>query len=117
MVRIPLLKSNGTHITALKEWLATKGHFGSLLLGMLFALAFCPYSAVLFFGAFVPLMLSSSEGLLLALGTSLPVIVFSVLIAYSMLTVATTFATLQHVEVWLRRIVARVFLIVGLYHG
>ena len=63
-----------------KEWLANKGYFGSLLLGVLFALAFCPYSGVLFFGVLIPLVLKSTESLLLpplfALGTGLPVIIF-----------------------------------------
>jgi len=49
-----------------KSWIATKGYVGALLLGMLFALAFCPYSGVLFFGMLTPLILKSTEGVLLA---------------------------------------------------
>jgi len=44
----------------LKEYLASKGYLGSMLLGMLFALAFCPYSGVLFFGVLIPLVLKST---------------------------------------------------------
>lgn len=71
-------KSEG--LEKIKEWLTKKGYIGSLLLGVLFSLAFCPYSGVLFFGALVPLVVKSQEGLLLplvfAFGTGLPVIVF-----------------------------------------
>ena len=44
-----------------KKW----GYFDALLLGLLFALAFCPYSGVLYFGMLIPLTVSSSSGLYL----------------------------------------------------
>lgn len=104
----------------LKEWLAKKGYIGSLLLGVIFALAFCPYSGVLFFGVLVPLTLNSSESLLLpplfALGTGLPVIIFSFLIAFSMQKVSRAFQIVQKVEKVMRYTVASVFLITGLYY-
>lgn len=107
-------------IEKLKEWLATKGYLGSLLLGVLFALAFCPYSGVLFFGALIPLVLKSPESLLLpplfALGTGLPVIIFSFLIAFSMQKVGRAFQIVQKVEKVMRYIVASVFLITGAYY-
>ena len=37
----------------------------SLLMGMLFALAFCPYSGVLYFGMLIPMTISSTSGLFL----------------------------------------------------
>ena len=77
----------GEKIERIKLWLSQKGFIGSFLLGMLFALAFCPYSGVLFFGALIPLVLKSTESLLLppifALGTGLPVIIFSFIIAFA----------------------------------
>jgi len=89
-------------IEKLKEWLTSKGYIGSLLLGVLFALAFCPYSGVLFFGVLIPLVLKSPEGLLLpplfALGTGLPVIIFSFLIAFSMQKVSRAFQITQKIE-------------------
>lgn len=104
----------------LKEWLAGKGYIGSLFLGILFALAFCPYSGVLFFGVLIPLVLKSSEGLLLppvfALGTGLPVIIFSFLIAFSMQKVSRAFQVAQKVEKVMRYVVASVFLIAGVYY-
>ena len=55
----------GEKIEKIKIWLSQKGFTGSFLLGTLFALAFCPYSGVLFFGVLIPLVLKSTEGLLL----------------------------------------------------
>jgi len=104
----------------IKLWLSNKGYLGSLVLGMLFAFAFCPYSGVLFFGVLIPLTIKSTSGLLLpsvfALGTGLPVIIFSFLIAYSMKTVGKTFKSVQKVEKWLRYVVAGIFILTGLYY-
>ena len=56
-----------------------RNYLNAFLLGILFALAFCPYGAVIYFGGLIPLTLASSTGLLLppvfALATGLPVIV------------------------------------------
>jgi cytochrome c biogenesis protein CcdA len=100
--------------------IATKGYVGALLLGMLFALAFCPYSGVLFFGVLIPLVLKSKEALLLpplfALGTGLPVIVFSFLIAFSMQKIGRAFSVVQKIEKISRKAVACVFLLTGIYY-
>jgi cytochrome c biogenesis protein CcdA len=113
-------KGNNERMEKLKTWLAGKGYFGSLALGMLFAFAFCPYSGVLFFGVLIPMVLKSGSGLLLpplfALGTGLPVIIFSILIAYSMKAVSKTFSVVSKVEKWLRYGVASVFIISGVYY-
>jgi len=107
-------------IEKIKVWLAGKGYFGSLALGMLFAFAFCPYSGVMFFGILIPMVVGSTSGLLLpplfALGTGLPVIIFSVLIALSMQAVSKTFSAVQKIEKWLRYGVASIFVIAGIYY-
>lgn len=114
------LKTQNEKVEQLKIWLSTKGYLGALLLGMLFALAFCPYSGVLFFGVLTPLVLNSSEGILLAplfaLGTGLPVIVFSFIIAFSMQKMSQAFAIVSKVEKVTRIIVASTFLLVGTYY-
>lgn len=113
-------KNNSDKIEKVKLWLSSKGYLGSLALGMLFAFAFCPYSGVLFFGVLIPLVIKSSSGLILpsvfALGTGLPVIIFSFLIAYSMEALGKAFKAVQKVEKWLRYIVATVFVLTGLYY-
>jgi len=105
----------------IKLWLSGKGYLGSLALGMLFAFAFCPYSGVLFFGLLMPLTLKSQGGLLLplvfALGTGLPVIIFSFLIAFSMKTVGKAFRSVSKIEKWLRYAVATIFLATGIYYS
>ncbi len=113
-------KVGGNKIEKIKLWLSSKGYLGSLLLGMLFALAFCPYSGVLFFGALIPLILKSSSGLamplLFALGTGLPVIVFSFFISFSAQRIGNIFKATQKIELIMRYLIAAVFLITGLYY-
>jgi len=117
-IKINLNAGNKTE--RIKLWLSNKGYVGSLALGMLFAFAFCPYSGVLFFGVLIPLIIKSASGLLLpsvfALGTGLPVIIFSFLIAYSVKTVSKAFRSVQKVEKWLRYGVAGIFILTGLYY-
>jgi cytochrome c-type biogenesis protein len=114
------LKGNNEKIEKIKVWLAGKGYLGAMLLGMLFAFAFCPYSGVLFFGVLIPMVVESASGLLLAplfaLGTGLPVIIFAFLIAFSMQAVGKTFSAVQKIEKWLRYGVASIFIITGVYY-
>lgn len=114
------LNSQNKQVEKLKVWLATKGYLGALLLGVLFALAFCPYSGVLFFGVLIPLTIQSAERLLLpplfALGTGLPVIVFAFLIAFSIRKMSHAFAIVTKVEKVARFVVATIFILVGLYY-
>ena len=113
-------KSSNQRIEKVKLWLASKGYIGSLLLGMLFALAFCPYSGILFFGVLIPMVLKSNESLLLpplfALGTGLPVIVFSFIIAFSANKIGLAFSKVSKVEAVIRKTTAAVFIVVGIYY-
>ena len=113
-------KLENSKFESFKTWLSTKGYFGSLLLGILFALAFCPYSGVLFFGVLIPMVLKSKESLLLpplfALGTGLPVIIFSFLIAFSAKKIGKVFSKVSQVEKIIRKITAIIFIMVGIYY-
>ena len=90
-----------------------------LLLGVLFALAFCPYSGVLYFGMLIPMTIGSATGLYLpvvfALATGIPVIIFAWLIAYTVSGVGGLYNNLKVFEIWFRRVVSVVFVIVGIY--
>lgn len=112
--------SKGEKVEKVKEWLVTRGHIGTLLLGILFALAFCPYSGVLFFGMLIPLVLSSGESLLLpplfALGTGLPVIIFSIILAFSVEKVGKMYNAMSKIEKIMRYGVATIFLLAGIYY-
>ena len=107
------------NLNQLQEKLAQKGHWGALLLGMLFALAFCPQSGVLFFGVLIPLVLSSSYALFLplvfAFSTGLPVIVFAIIIAVSLKKVGETFKLVQKFEKIVRYVMAGFFIATGIY--
>lgn len=97
-----------------------RGYWDVLLLGMLFAMAFCPYSGVLYFGMLIPMTLSSPSGLLLpvvfAIATGIPVILFAWLLAYSVSGVGTMYKRIKVFEVWFRRVIAVVFIGVGIYY-
>ena len=96
------------------------GFFGVLLLGMVFALAFCPYSGVLYFGMLIPMTVSSATGLYLplifALGTGLPVIIFAWIIAFTIGGVGNIYNKIKIFEIWFRRVVAVVFICIGFYY-
>jgi len=119
VIKLNVNSQNDT-IEKLKLWFAKKGYLRSLLLGMLFAFAFCPYSGVLFFGILIPLILKSKEALLLppffALGTGIPVIIFSFLIAFSIQKMSKSFSFVSKIEKVTRYVVAATFIIVGIYY-
>jgi threonine/homoserine/homoserine lactone efflux protein len=96
------------------------GYIDSLILGMIFALAFCPYSGVLYFGILVPMTISSASGLYLpfvfALATGIPVILFSWLLAYSVGSIGGFYSRMKSFEIWFRRLVAALFIGVGVYY-
>lgn len=104
----------------MKLWLSSNGYLGSLLLGMLFAFAFCPYSGVLFFGILIPLILKSTESLILpivfALGTGLPVIIFSFILAFSVGKISKMYNAMSKIEKFMRYSVATLFVLVGIYY-
>lgn len=108
----------------LKERMEQKsqsGFLGVLLLGIVFALAFCPYSGVLYFGMLIPITITSASGLYLplifALGTGLPVIIFAWFIAYTVGGVGGVYNKIKIFEIWFRRIVSVIFIVVGLYYS
>ena len=91
-----------------------------LLLGILFALAFCPYSGVLYFGMLIPMTVNSASGLFLpvvfAIATAIPVIIFAWLLAYTASGVGRLYKGLKVFEIWFRRLIAVVFIVVGIYY-
>jgi threonine/homoserine/homoserine lactone efflux protein len=99
-----------------KKW----GYLDAILLGIIFALAFCPYSGVLYFGMLVPLTVSSASGLYLpiifAVATGIPVIIISWVLAYTVSGIGNVYNKIKSFELWFRRIIAVVFIIVGIYY-
>jgi cytochrome c biogenesis protein CcdA len=97
-----------------------RSYWGTLLLGMVFAMAFCPYSGVLYFAMLIPITITSASGLFLpvifAIATGLPVIIFAWLLAYAVGNVGNLYNRIKTFELWFRRIVAVVFIAVGVYY-
>ncbi|HLN20110.1 MAG TPA: aromatic aminobenezylarsenical efflux permease ArsG family transporter [Bacteroidales bacterium] len=115
-INIPWLKSLSSGIEKKKNW----GYIDAVLLGIVLALAFCPYSGVLYFGILIPLSVSSASGLYLpaifAIATAIPVIMFAWLIAFMVSTVGSFYNRIKSFELWFRRFAAVLFIIVGLYY-
>lgn len=93
----------------------------AILLGLLFALAFCPYSGVLYFGMLVPLTIANSaSGLYLpvvyAIATGIPVIVFAWIIAYTISSIGGVYNKIRIFELWFRRVISVLFIAVGIYY-
>jgi cytochrome c biogenesis protein CcdA len=98
----------------------SKSYLDVLLLGILFALAFCPYSGVLYFLILIPMSITSVSGLYLpvvfALATGIPVIVFAWLIAYTVAGVGSLYNKIKIFEIWFRRVISVLFIGVGVYY-
>lgn len=94
------------------------GFWKSFLLGVLLAFAFCPYSAAIYFGIVIPSSLSIEAGYLVpvffAVGASIPVILLSWIFTYSFENSKKTLEKFQHYELWVRRILAILFIISGI---
>ena len=116
------------------------GIWGALLLGVLFAVAFCPTSAAWFFGL-VALILGSEAGAITAvmakigislpeaslpgatvvlplvygIGTAVPVLLVAFLLAYSAKSVGKTYNVLSRIEWWARQITGWIFVLAGVW--
>lgn len=103
------------------ERITRHGGWGALLLGMLFALAFCPTSGIFYFGMLIPMSVVETGGYLLpavfAVATGLPVVVVAWLLAYSVAGVGRFYNRIQSIQRWLTRIVAVLFIVIGIFYG
>jgi len=97
-----------------------KNYWRALLLGFVFALAFCPYTGMLYFGILIPMTISSTSGLYLpiifSIGTGLPVVIVAYLIAYTLSGVGSFYNKIKPFEIWFRRTIAVVFIGAGAYY-
>ncbi len=96
------------------------GFTDAVLLGTVFALAFCPVSGVLYFGVLIPMTVVSAKGLYLPLvfatGTAIPVIIFAWIFAYTVSGIGVAYKRIKYIEVWFRRIIALLFIGIGTYY-
>ena len=102
------------------EGLARHGGAGAFLLGMLFAMAFCPTSGVFYFGMLIPMAATATAGWLLplvfAIATALPVLVVAWILAFSVGQIGSFYGKMQTIQKWLNRIVGGVFTAIGIYY-
>lgn len=89
-----------------------KGNLGSLLLGVLFALAFCPTSGLFYFGMLIPML-----PIVYAVATGLPVILVAWILAYSVAGIGKFYNRIQVFQKWFNRVVAVLFIAVGIYYA
>jgi len=123
MVLVELIQINfsGSGVSKkMQKRVEAMGMWGTLLLGVLFALSFCPVSAALFFGSLLPLALRCESGVILpsayGIATGLPVLVFAILIALGAKRVGEAYNKIIPFEKWARRITGGVFIHVGIYY-
>lgn len=102
------------------EGLAKKGGWGALLIGILFAMAFCPTSGIFYFGMLIPMSATATAGYLLpvifAIATSIPVLAVAWILAFSVQKMGNFYGKMQKIQKWMKHIVGILFLLVGIYY-
>ncbi len=123
LLMLDILKIRFPGISKLTDRFKNKGvnnYWDVLLMGIIFALAFCPYSGVLYFGMLIPMTIGSASGLYLpvvfAVATGIPVIIFAWLLAYTVSGVGKFYNKMKVFELWFRRVISVVFIGVGFYY-
>lgn len=102
------------------EGLARKGGAGALLIGVLFALAFCPTSGVFYFGMLIPMSATATAGYLFpavfAIATAIPVLIVAWILAFSVQQMSSFYGRIKTVQKWLNVIVGILFIVIGIYY-
>jgi len=119
LLRIPISLPSVSENIAKK--LIDKGVLGSLPLGILFALAFCPVSAALFFGGLVPIAVKAQSGfglpLIYGIGTALPVLLFAFLVAAGTGYINNLYHRITRIEFYTKKVTGIIFILVGVYYA
>lgn len=101
------------------EQIVRRGGWGAFLIGVLFALSFCPSSGIFYFGMLIPMSATATAGYLLpvvfAVATALPVLIVAWLIAFSAGEIGKFYGRVKTIERWLCLFVGVLFILVGLY--
>lgn len=104
-----------------REKFTNKSSWGAFILGILFALAFCPTSGIFYFGMLIPLSAAERGGYFLpiiyAIATGLPVMLAAWILAYSIAGLGKFYNRMQTFEKWFRKIVACLFIVTGIYYA
>lgn len=96
------------------------GGWGALLLGVLFALAFCPTSGMFYFGILVPMSATATAGylfpVLFAVATALPVLIVAWVLAFSAHRIGEVYGKIQTIRKWMNAVVGIMFFVIGVYY-
>ncbi len=113
------LPGNGMIWDGMQKRVEQSGIWGAALMGIIFALSFCPVSAALFFGSLFSLAIKHQSMVLLpsvyGIGTAIPVLAFAFIIAFSANTIGRVFDTLKIFEKCARNATGIIFILAGLY--
>jgi cytochrome c biogenesis protein CcdA len=119
LIKIESLTCGG-RLAPIQTIASENGYLGAFFLGVLFSLAFCPFSAVLYFGMLIPLALKTGDAILLpsvfGLATGLPVVLFSILLVNGVSKLSHAMGQVQKFEKGMRLAMGAVFLLVGIYY-
>lgn len=97
-----------------------QGGWGALLLGVLFALAFCPTSGMFYFGILIPMSATATAGylfpVLFAVSTALPVLIVAWVLAFSAHRIGEVYGKIQAIRKWMNVVVGIIFFVIGVYY-
>lgn len=113
------ISGNGLMWNGLQNRIEQSGIWGALLMGIIFALSFCPVAAALFFGSLFSLAIKHQSMVVMpavyGIGTAIPVLAFAFIIAFSANTIGRIFNVLTVFEKWARNATGIIFILAGLY--
>ncbi len=122
MVLLDLLHLNiggSAWLERLQKKASSLGLVGALLMGVLFAASFCPVSAAIFFGSLIPISVKVQSFLLIptiyGIGSGIPVLAFSLLIALGLTKLGTVYGKVTAFEKYARLGTGVIFILVGVY--
>lgn len=103
-----------------KKNTASKSLIGSFLWGLLFSLGFCPHSATIFFGIFIPLTISNPFNpflpIMFGLGASSVIIFFSLLLSFNPIRGKNLLEKIEQKETTTKSLIAVIFILLGLIY-
>jgi len=111
----------GFNVFNLLKFKTRAGAISSLLMGLAFALAFCPISAALYFGVIIPLAAKNNSAfylpLLYGIGTALPVMGLAVILDFGLKKISVVTGLAAKFEKYAKPATAWVFIACGIYLG
>lgn len=118
LIRLPL--GNSGKLASAGQKLADKGSYaGAFVLGVIFALSFCPVTAATYFGSLMPMMVKQHSliamPLIFGAGSAAPVMAFAAVIAFSANAVAKHYNRLTAATRIAKLITGAIFILAGIF--